>query len=55
MYELPDSWSFERSMTSVLNETVGTNQGKILFDIKGVEIQSSRQGHFSPSLSQNRT
>jgi hypothetical protein len=44
MYDLPDSWSFERSMTSVLNETVGANQGKILFDIKGVEIQKSVTG-----------
>lgn len=44
MYDLPDSWSFERSMKSVLDETVGTNQGKILFDISGVNIQKSVTG-----------
>ena len=44
MYDLPDSWSFERSMTSVLNETVGTNQGKILFDISGVDISKAVKG-----------
>jgi len=44
MYDLPDSWSFERSMTSVLNETVGTNQGKILFDISSVDIPKAIKG-----------
>ena len=44
MYDLPDSWTFERSITSVLNETVGTNQGKILFDINGVNIQKAVSG-----------
>ena len=52
MYDLPDSWSFERSMASVLNETVGANQGKILFDITGVNIQKSITGGLvhSPKL-----
>ena len=44
MYDLPNSWSFERSMTSVLNETVGSNQGKILFDISGVDIPKAIKG-----------
>ncbi|MFN3487551.1 MAG: fibronectin type III domain-containing protein [Emticicia sp.] len=50
MYDLPDSWSFERSITSVLNETVGINKGKVLFDIKGVNIQRAIEGNviYSP-------
>ncbi len=43
-YSLPDHYSFERSMTSVLNETVSKNGGKILFDIDGVNISKSIEG-----------
>ena len=44
MYDLPNSWTFERSISSVLDETVGANQGKILFDINGVDIQKAVTG-----------
>ncbi len=50
MYDLPDSWSFERSITSVLNETVGINQGKVLFDIKNVNIQKAIEGVSCPEI-----
>lgn len=54
-YVLPDSWSFERSMESVFNETIGANNGKILFDIEGVDIQKAINGGMvhTPSLVQS--
>ncbi len=44
MYDLPSSWTFERSIVSVFDETIGTNGGKILFDISGVNIQKGITG-----------
>jgi hypothetical protein len=44
MYDLPSTYSFEKSITSVLNKTTGTNQGKILFEVGGVNIQKSIAG-----------
>jgi hypothetical protein len=41
MYNLPERnyvGGFERSIREVLDVTTGTNQGKILFDITGVDI-----------------
>lgn len=44
MYDLPDYWSFERSITDVLKKTVGSNEGKILFDVTNVDIPVAVKG-----------
>lgn len=44
MYDLPESYSFERAIKCVFNETVNTNGGKILFDIAKVDIKKAIQG-----------
>ncbi|MBL6445813.1 hypothetical protein JMN32_05815 [Fulvivirga sp. 29W222] len=44
MYDLPDSYSFERAITSVLNETVKVNGGKVLFDITSVNVEKAIVG-----------
>ena len=44
MYDLMESRSFERSISDFLNQTVGANQGKILFDVTGVNIQKAVKG-----------
>jgi hypothetical protein len=43
-YDLPDSWSFERSLTSALNQTIGDLNGKILFDVTNVDVSSAVMG-----------
>lgn len=44
MYDLMPSRSFERSISDVFDVTLGTNQGKIVFDITGVNIQKAVTG-----------
>ncbi|URM35544.1 hypothetical protein [Flavobacterium anhuiense] len=44
MYDLPSSWSFERSITNVLKQTTEKNHGKILFDVNNVEIPLAIKG-----------
>ena len=43
MYDLIEGRSFERNITDVLNQTI-KNEGKIFFDINGVNIQKSITG-----------
>ncbi len=44
MYDLMPSRSFERNISDVFDATLGTNQGKIVFDITGVNIQKAVSG-----------
>ncbi|OWP84391.1 hypothetical protein BWK59_05540 [Flavobacterium davisii] len=44
MYDLMESRSFERNISDVFNQTLNTNQGKIIFDVTGVNIQKAVTG-----------
>ncbi len=56
MYVLMESRSFERNITDVLNETINKNEGKILFDITGVEVDKAIIGGLvhTPDLVMNK-